>query len=266
MHCCVTIAFVVVLVGGGVACTGSSDDETPAATTNGTTAASPEATGLASMSNSTANDDSADTTATATATATTTAASTSASSTRGTESTSGSSAGGTNTTGESTGPMLDGTRVFVTSTKYDGDLGGLVGGDMRCQAQADAAALGGSWLAWLGDGTDAPATRFAQSEFDYHLVGGDVIADDWTDLIDGTLAAPIDRDETGTPLPADDDMVVWTAVFHTGGNPTPVNCSGWTSAGRTLVPTGLASATDTGWTVTAPRNCSESHRLYCFEQ
>ena len=172
----------------------------------------------------------------------------------------------TDSTGTDTGSPHEGSRVFVTSTKYDGDLGGLVGGDARCQEQADAAMLGGSWLAWLGDGTDGPATRFVQSKLEYRRVSGELIAENWDDLIDGTITVPINVDETGTPLPDDDDMIVWTAVFHTGGNPTPVNCDGWTTAAETLVPTGLATATDTGWTVTAPRNCSEMHRLYCFEQ
>jgi hypothetical protein len=158
------------------------------------------------------------------------------------------------------------TLVFVASAKYNGNLGGLAGGDEKCQALADAANLAGTYLAWLGDGTDGPATRFVQSERPYRLVGGDVIADNWADLIDGTIAAAIDRDETGTRLPGDDDMIVWTAVFHTGGDPTPVHCSAWTSMEETLVPTGLASETDTGWTVFAPHNCSEMHRLYCFEQ
>jgi hypothetical protein len=156
--------------------------------------------------------------------------------------------------------------VFVTSTKYNGDLGGLTGGDAQCQARADAACLGGTWMAWLGDGVDGPATRFTHSAEPYPLIGGGVVAQNWDDLIDGTIGVPINHDETGTELPAADDMIVWTAVFHTGGNPTPVNCMGWTDASDSLVPTGLASATDTGWTVTAPYFCSEMHRLYCFEQ
>jgi hypothetical protein len=159
-----------------------------------------------------------------------------------------------------------GTRVFVTSSKRNGNLGGLTGGDAECQARAEAASLGGTWMAWLGDGVDGPATRFVQSDEPYLLVGGDPIAQDWPDLIDGTLEVPINRNEMGATLPVDDDMIVWTAVFHTGGNPTPVNCLGWTDASNDIVPTGLASATDTGWTVTAPYACSGMHRLYCFEQ
>jgi hypothetical protein len=157
-------------------------------------------------------------------------------------------------------------RIFVTSTKHDGNLGGLVGGDAVCQALADGEGLGGTWMAWLGDGVDGPATRFTQSTTPYTLVTGEVVAMDWPDLIDGTIAVPLNHDETGAPLPAADDMIVFTAVFHTGGNPTPVNCMGWTDASDNIVPTGLASATDTGWTVTAPYPCSEMHRLYCFEQ
>lgn len=121
-------------------------------------------------------------------------------------------------------------------------------------------------MAWLGDGTDGPATRFIHSAEPYTLIGGGVVAQSWDDLIDGTIGVPINHDETGAALPAADDMIVWTAVFHTGGNPTPVNCMGWTDASDNLVPTGLASATDTGWTVTGPRLCSELHRLYCFQQ
>lgn len=173
---------------------------------------------------------------------------------------------GTDTGSTDTGAQVDGSRVFVTSTKYDGNLGGLLGADDRCQTQADAAALGGTWLAWLGDGREGPAMRFVQSEDEYRLVTGEVIAEDFADLIDGTIAVPINIDETGTPLPDDDDMIVWTAVFHTGGEPTPVNCEGWTVADESIVPTGLASATDSGWTVSAPFACSEMHRLYCFEQ
>lgn len=164
------------------------------------------------------------------------------------------------------GNGADEKRVFTTSLKYTGNLGGLAGADTECQALANAAALGATWLAWLGDGTDGPMTRFNHATTPYRVVGGGLAAQDWADLIDGTLGVPLNHDETGTPLPQDDDMIVWTAVFHTGGNTTPVHCSGWTSAAQTLVPTGLANATDTGWTVFAPHNCNEMHRLYCFEQ
>ena len=159
-----------------------------------------------------------------------------------------------------------GNRVFVTSTKHSGSFGGLAGADAECQARADEARLGGTWMAWMGDGVDGPATRFIQSADPYQRVGGGEVAANWADLIDGTIGVPLNHDETGAELPADDDMIVFTAVFHTGGNPTPVNCEAWTEASDSFVPTGLATATDTGWTVTAPHNCSEMRHIYCFEQ
>lgn len=167
--------------------------------------------------------------------------------------------------GEDAGMPMLGGRVFVSSTKQDGAMGGLVGADQLCQGLADTEGLGGVWLAWLGDGTDGPSSRFLQSTEPYRLVGGVEIAADWADLIDGTLFAPINRTESGDALPMDDDMIVWTAVFHTGGNPTPVNCMGWTDNSNNIVPTGRADRIDTGWTVTEPRACSELHRIYCFE-
>lgn len=44
-------------------------------------------------------------------------------------------------------------RIFLTSTVYDGNLGGLAGADAKCQARADAAHLGGTWKAILSTRT-----------------------------------------------------------------------------------------------------------------
>ncbi len=54
--------------------------------------------------------------------------------------------------------------VFVTSTIYSADLGGIVFADAECQARADAAGLSGVFRAWLSDGMDSPLTTgFTQS-------------------------------------------------------------------------------------------------------
>lgn len=45
--------------------------------------------------------------------------------------------------------VADVRRIFLTSTVYGGDLGGLAGADAICQARADAANLGGTWRAIL---------------------------------------------------------------------------------------------------------------------
>jgi hypothetical protein len=57
--------------------------------------------------------------------------------------------------GSSTAPK----RIFLTSTVYDGNLGGLAGADAKCQARADAAQLGGTWKAILSTRTVDAADR-----------------------------------------------------------------------------------------------------------
>ena len=50
-------------------------------------------------------------------------------------------------------------KVFVTSTTYTGNLGGLSGADSKCQARATAANLSGVWKAWLSTGDLAASSR-----------------------------------------------------------------------------------------------------------
>ena len=61
-------------------------------------------------------------------------------------------------------------RVFVTSTTYKGNLGGLAGADAKCQTRANAASLGGTWKAWLSDSTTSAASRLTQSVSGYILL------------------------------------------------------------------------------------------------
>jgi len=156
-------------------------------------------------------------------------------------------------------------RVFVTSKTYDGALGGIPGADAACQTLAGAASLGGKWKAWVGDGTDSPSTTFVQSTLPYVLVGGPTVADDWTDLTDATLAAPIDHDETGAPIDPNGNTHVWTGASTTG-SPLPYHCEGWTTTMPPFTPRGLATATDSTWVMAGPDPCATANHLYCFEQ
>lgn len=157
-------------------------------------------------------------------------------------------------------------RVFVTSTTLDGNLGGLVGGDAECQGLADAANLGGTWMAWLSEtnGGDSPSTRFTQSSDPYVLVGGAQIAADWEDLIDGAIDVPINRDETGAQISIAIPYV-WTgtsATFPSGVSPC---CENWTTT-ESGGAKGMTDATDSKWSFNTGMNCSDLGHLYCFEQ
>src|SRR5205823_203503 len=75
--------------------------------------------------------------------------------------------------------------VFVTSTSYDGNLGGLTGGDAKCQARAVAAGLAGTYKAWLCSGSTSAASRLSHlSTGDYVRLDGAVLANGWAGLTD----------------------------------------------------------------------------------
>lgn len=167
--------------------------------------------------------------------------------------------------------------VFVSSMSYGGGLGGLAPADQQCQMLAEAAGLaqdGQQFRAWLSTDEGSPSTRFTtHTDVPYILTdaAGTQIAENWADLTDGVLAAPINVDEHGNGVP---DACVWTATQPDGtantmraGNPS--DCAGW-SVGRggnsgVVGIAGFTMFTDVLWT-SGTRRCSDACRLYCFEQ
>lgn len=90
-------------------------------------------------------------------------------------------------------PTVPAKIVFVTSAKATANYNGLPQADTVCQKLATAAGLSGTFRAWLSNATDSPSTRFTQSTGPYKLVDGTQIADNWTDLTDGTIDNPINK-------------------------------------------------------------------------
>jgi hypothetical protein len=149
-------------------------------------------------------------------------------------------------------------RAFITSTTYDGNLGGLSGADNKCQTQAGAAALGGTWKAWLSSSsTDAreriPAMR-------YQTMNGGIITADGTNLYGGGLAADIASNEFNGSVSG----TAWTGT-GTDGSKTTDRCSDW--AATTGNGTVGNNSSTMQWTNDAsPASCAGMQRLYCFEQ
>lgn len=156
--------------------------------------------------------------------------------------------------------------VFMTSTTTDGNTGGIAGADAICNARAAAADLPGTYKAWLAIAGSSPASTFTQSTVPYKLVTGKLVANDWADLVDGTLANPIDRDELGLLLI---NQHSWTATDPSGASASS-NCEGWqTNSAMSSGAQGRNFATSTGddWTnETAPSPCDVPNHLYCFQQ
>jgi hypothetical protein len=154
--------------------------------------------------------------------------------------------------------------VFVTSTIYEGNLGGLSGADQKCQASAGAAMLGGTWVAWLSqDGLNAP-TRMAQNRAWYRVDGTTLVFPDNASLASGPQN-PILTDENGTDRT---DQVVWTGTLA-GGMASTLDWTNWTGVDETTeITSGVASEIGSGWTdstITGVQ-CHFQLAIYCFEQ
>ena len=159
-------------------------------------------------------------------------------------------------------------RVFITSTTYDGNLGGLEGADAKCQARADAANLGETWKAWLSGSTTPAVSRLNHFSGQYKLLNGIVIANNWADLTSGTLRAPIDKNEFN----AQQTGFVWTNTTFNGEVSVSILaniCNDFTSNGyATVFRSGFAGLySDQQWTDRAIQTaCNAPMLLYCFEQ
>jgi hypothetical protein len=168
--------------------------------------------------------------------------------------------------------------VFVTSSLHSCVLGGLTGADAICQARAQGANRQGTYKAWLADTNLSPATRMTHHLGPYQLVTGTVIAQGWTDLTDGTLAAKIDRTETGVQLGGvgcDANLPtchficeggeVWSNVDAAGNRRVIADCNGWTTTGNSTA--GNDGKTDATWTAgTCTPIGNGSLPIFCVQQ
>jgi hypothetical protein len=164
-----------------------------------------------------------------------------------------------------------GRRVFVTDEFVLADMGGAVGGDVACQEAADAAGLGGTWMAWLSDSTTSPDARFNQASVPYRRLDGvgTAIANDWQDLTVGVLAATISFNEAGVEESLMENIEVWTATTTAGTLADMDPCSDWTSIvkGTPTATIGHLTAVDENWTTRFRQTCDRTDvHLYCFEQ
>jgi hypothetical protein len=163
--------------------------------------------------------------------------------------------------------------VFVTSQSFrGGDFGGVTGADRRCRIAAWDAGLGGSYKAWIGDNVSpSPAARFRHATIPYfkRVIGGgdEIVANDWQDLTDGTLATSIDTTEYGNDV-VSTTYTAWTSVNVDGtDDPGPQCDPSWSNS--TSSSTGAVGSLDDfnqRWTSDSVDLCSNESHLYCFEQ
>lgn len=154
-------------------------------------------------------------------------------------------------------------RVFVTDFVYKGNLGGLTGGDAKCQARANAVGLGGTWKAWLSDSTTNAKDRIANGRY-IRLGDNALIANNISDLTDGSIAHPINRNTRGNLVSGG---YTWTGTGWNGTVSSSNTCSNWTfGASGVYGKMGNIFYNTTKWTDDGRSYCGYAGYLYCFEQ
>jgi hypothetical protein len=103
--------------------------------------------------------------------------------------------------------------------------------------------------------------RLTPASIPYKTTTGLTIAADWASLTSGTLATPIEFDETGSPAAGE----AWTNTAPNGNLAGLFDCGQWNNTALGGQP-GLLASTTTTWTQTAVVACSSSLHLYCVEQ
>jgi hypothetical protein len=155
---------------------------------------------------------------------------------------------------------VEGRRVFVTATAIPSG-GGLEAADGRCQMEADAAGLQGSFLALLATTTASPASRF------------DLDGPPWVRIDGVPLFAPGETmgvlAQTTVAFHADgttSSALTWfgnTSAMLPGGD---MSCDDWTSiVGDSTL--GIAfHMLWTGWGQGVEDQCAEERPVLCFEE
>ncbi len=155
--------------------------------------------------------------------------------------------------------------LFVTSTSYSGNLGGLVGADSKCQARAQAAGLPGIWIAFLSDSNINVLDRIP--DVVYKRRDGAIIANSKSDLFDGSINVGIRFNEFANTR---GQGGVWTGS-NIDGTKNNNNCNNWNSDSiepyRSVL--GYNTQDDTiyhwiTWTTEGVCDPTHSHYLYCI--
>ena len=97
----------------------------------------------------------------------------------------------------------------------------------------------------------------------YYLVNGGKVADDKTDLLDGTLDNPIRRSQNNLNV----NNYAYTGTYANGVGYPANNCINWTYTGSSYYGAyGRSNYQNTYWTLTGWTYCHYTNfKLYCFE-
>ncbi len=143
--------------------------------------------------------------------------------------------------------------VFVSSTNTDGNMGGVGGANNICQAAATAQGYDGTWKALLQTTTMGIRENVPWSWGQLRRMDGAVVATNWDDLWDGTIAAPINLTEA---LVTKNSPVWMGGVGNSCGNFTDDGPTSYSQAGD-------SSSTTSNWLSSTWPYCATPLPIYC---
>lgn len=158
-------------------------------------------------------------------------------------------------------------RVFLTEGAWPPTFGGVAAADAYCDAEARSAGIEGQYRAWLGDESTTAPSRIARSADGYARTDGVLVANDYADLTDGGLNAPINVSARGEVIQG---VQAWSNI-HLGGSvyPGTAACQGWaTDSASAYGWTGKADEATSEWTESQLLPCGPYRKahFYCFER
>ena len=190
--------------------------------------------------------------------------------TGGTDAGSDASAG---TGGADAGPdggLASNNLVLFHAGQTQSSLGGRAGADAKCVTAlaAEAALTGASVHAFISvtatdEIRDMPTTYSLPTNRPIVDVNGKKIADDWADLLDGTIDVALD--ETAVLGAVGNNDSFWHSGSNADGSLHADNCSGWTVSSGSQQKAGRYKVTNSEWiSWAATPACSGQYRLLCI--
>jgi hypothetical protein len=160
-------------------------------------------------------------------------------------------------------------RIAFVSKSVTLGASGAMAFDSRCQAEATAAGLPGSYLAAVATTTQTIASRFTTDARPWQRVDGTTITSDGASLFAaaGVIPSFVNQTADGTYTASTAPKFIWTGATPNVTGTAASTCSNWTlQSGNGTV--GYPNAAELGsfWATPTPHACTASHSVLCLEQ
>jgi hypothetical protein len=159
---------------------------------------------------------------------------------------------------------------FVTSGVFTGQLDGLDGADKKCQMAADAAGLGGKYVAYLSSingNTPINAPSRVGNARGWRLTTGENFLRKIDEFHAGGMLVPPSTTELRAPIPPNQLTLAWTGTSGQGTYLSACSPSAafipWAgTSGEAMMGNALAMSSQA--VAVSANRCASAARLYCF--